>query len=76
MGVGVIASISHLLVTGALRHAPASTVAPLQYLEIIAATLLGLWIFKDLPDTQTFFGIGVIVASGLYVIWRERLSQS
>ncbi|KMW60733.1 putative membrane protein [Candidatus Rhodobacter oscarellae] len=70
-GVGVIASISHLCVSGALRFAPASTVAPLQYLEIIAATGLGYMIFADLPDTQTFVGIAIIISSGLFVIWRE-----
>ncbi|MEL7114894.1 MAG: DMT family transporter [Pseudomonadota bacterium] len=75
IGVGIIASISHLFVTGALRFAPASTVAPLQYLEIIAATLLGYLIFSDLPDAQTILGVAIIVASGLFVIWRERLAK-
>jgi len=75
-GVGIIASISHLLVTGALRFANASTVAPLQYLEIIAATGLGYLIFSDLPDSQTIIGVLIIVASGLYVIWREHKTRA
>ena len=71
-GVGLTASVSHLFVSYALKFAPAATIAPLQYLEIVAATLLGLAIFGDLPDAQTFAGIAVIVASGLYVFMRER----
>ena len=71
IGVGITASVTHLMLTGALRNAPAGTVAPLQYLEIIAATAFGYWIFADFPDTQTFVGIAIIVSSGLFVIWRE-----
>jgi len=45
---------------------------PLQYLEIVAATALGYWIFSDLPNALSFAGIALIVASGLYVFFRER----
>jgi len=71
-GVGVTASITHLMVSAALRFAPAATIAPLQYLEIISATGLGYLIFADLPDAQTLLGIVIIMASGLFVILRER----
>jgi len=56
----------------ALSLAPASLLAPLQYLEIVAATALGYWIFSDLPNALSFAGIALIVASGLYVFFRER----
>jgi len=72
IGVGVVATASHLMISFALKFAPAATLAPLQYLEIIAATALGFAIFDDLPDRQTFAGIALIVASGLYVFLRER----
>ncbi|NCO22328.1 MAG: DMT family transporter [Rhodobacterales bacterium] len=72
LGVGIVASVSHLLISFALKFAPAATIAPLQYLEIVAATVLGLLVFDDLPDRQTFVGIALIVASGLYVFLRER----
>jgi len=71
-GVGVTASITHLMVSAALRFAPAATIAPLQYLEIISATTLGYLIFADLPDKQTLLGIAIIMSSGLFVILRER----
>ncbi len=75
LGVGLLASLSHLMISGALRFAPAASIAPLQYLEIISATALGYLIFADLPDRQTMLGIAIIIGSGLFVILREGRSQ-
>src|SRR6056297_158263 len=72
LGLGVIATLSHVCISFALSLAPASLLAPLQYLEIVGATLFGYLIFSDLPDAMTFAGIALIVASGLYVFLRER----
>ena len=71
-GVGLIATASHVCISFALKLAPASVLAPIQYLEIVGATGLGYLLFRDLPDALTFFGIGLIVSSGLYVFVRER----
>ena len=75
LGVGITASASHLMISGALRYAPAATIAPLQYLEIVTASILGYLIFADLPDAQTLLGIAIIMASGIFVILRERRDQ-
>ncbi len=75
LGVGLTACASHLMISGALRYAPAATIAPLQYLEIVTATILGYLIFADLPDAQTLLGIAIIMASGIFVILRERRDQ-
>lgn len=73
-GVGFWAAVSHMCMTYALRYAPASTLAPLHYLEIVVAVSLGYLIFGDLPNRMTLMGIVIIVASGLYVIHRERIT--
>lgn len=73
-GVGAASAVSHMLVTLALRFAPSATLAPLNYLEIVSAVVLGFLVFGDFPTTATWVGIAVIVASGLYVIHRERAS--
>jgi drug/metabolite transporter (DMT)-like permease len=73
-GVGLWAAVSHMCMTYALRYAPASTLAPLHYLEIVVAVTLGYLIFGDLPNRMTMMGIVIIVASGLYVIHRERIT--
>ncbi len=72
LGVGVTATIAGVLGVYAYRAAPASTLAPLQYLEIVSATIFGWWVFGDLPDALKWLGIGIIISSGLYIIWRER----
>ncbi|MCA1439608.1 DMT family transporter [Ensifer sp. IC4062] len=72
LGVGVSATISGVLGVYAYRAAPASVLAPLQYLEIVSATIFGWLVFGDLPDALKWLGIAIIIGSGLYIIWRER----
>jgi drug/metabolite transporter (DMT)-like permease len=71
-GVGLAATVSHMAITYALKFAPAATLAPLHYLEIVSAALFGYLVFGDFPGAMTWAGIALIVASGLYVIHRER----
>ncbi len=59
------------MMTQAFRVAPAVIVAPLDYTAIIWATIFGWMVWNEVPDTIAFVGAGVIIASGLYVIWRE-----
>ncbi len=73
--LGVVATLSHVCISFALSLAPASVLAPLQYIEIVGATFFGYYIFGDLPDGLTFVGIALIVGSGLYVFVRERALQ-
>lgn len=75
-GVGVAATISHMFMTYALKLAPSATLAPLHYLEIVSAATLGYLVFGDFPNALTWAGIGVIVASGLYIIHRERVTAA
>lgn len=74
--LGVIATGGHFLIVLAFRRAPASLLAPLQYLEIVSATLLGFLIFGDFPTALTWLGVALIVGSGLFVIWRGRAAKT
>lgn len=76
LGVGAASAVAHGMMTVALRLAPSATLAPLEYLEIVTAAVLGWLVFGDWPDLVTWAGIAVIVASGLYVIHRERVTAS
>jgi drug/metabolite transporter (DMT)-like permease len=69
--IGLLATFGHLMVVQAFRAAPASLLAPFQYLEIVSATILGYALFGDFPDPWKWLGIAIIVASGVYVFWRE-----
>ena len=71
IGVGSVASISHIFVVYGLKYAPASAVAPILYLEIVSAALLGYFIFDDIPDILSIFGLLIIISSGIYIFMRE-----
>lgn len=70
--LGLLGTLAHLFLTWSLRFAPASTLAPMQYLEIPMATLVGYLIFGELPDGLAAAGIAVTIAAGLYIVARER----
>ena len=72
IGIGLLGTLGHLLMTWSLRFAPSATLAPMQYLEIPFATLLGLLVFGELPNATALLGIALIVAAGLFIILRER----
>jgi drug/metabolite transporter (DMT)-like permease len=68
---GTIGLGAHFCMFHAFRLADASLLAPINYTRIIASVLLGYLIFGDLPDTYTVVGGAIIVASGLFIIYRE-----
>lgn len=70
--VGLLGTVGHLLMTWSLKFAPSATLAPMQYLEIPFATLIGWALFKDLPNGLAAIGIGITVGAGLYIIFREQ----
>ncbi len=47
----------------------------MDYSSLLWATLLGWWLFDTFPTETTWFGAPVIVASGLYILWRERVRR-
>jgi drug/metabolite transporter (DMT)-like permease len=70
--IGVFAASGHLLVVRAFQLAPASILAPFQYVEIVMAVTVGLLFFGDFPSLSKWFGIAIIIGSGIYVFIRER----
>lgn len=75
LALGLLGTGAHLLLTWSLRFAPTATLAPMQYIEIPFATLVGYVVFADLPDGLAAVGIAITTASGLYVIHRERSTR-
>ncbi len=72
VALGAISALGHVMIAFAFTQAPASQLAPFQYLEIISATLLGYVVFQDFPDALSWLGTAIIVCAGLYVFVRER----
>jgi len=69
--LGLLGGMGQLFLTSALRFAPVSVVVPFDYSQLIWAVLLGWALFGTHPTAATWAGAAVIVASGLYTIYRE-----
>ena len=74
--IGVVGVIAHFAVIKAFVAAPATTVAPYNYTTIVWATVFGFVVFGDRPDPWTLIGAAVIVGSGLYIYYRERIVRA
>jgi S-adenosylmethionine uptake transporter len=66
--MGLVGTVLSIL---SYRLAEAVIAAPMQYSQIVWATIYGALIFKDRPDAPTLIGAGIVIASGLYVVFRE-----
>ncbi len=71
VGIAVLAAIAEVCVIKALELAMAVVVAPVQYTLMIWGTFYGFVVFNQLPDLWTWIGAAIIIASGLYTLWRE-----
>lgn len=74
--VGLVACGCFMLVTKALSLAPASLLAPFQYSAILWASILGWIIWLDEPTPLIILGNAIIIASGLFVLYRERVLKA
>ena len=73
--MGLVATVGHLLIVWAATNAAASVLAPFQYTEIISSVILGYLVFNDLPAKSTVLGVSIIVACGVYLFHRERITD-
>lgn len=72
--LGVMGGCGHYLLIRAFRRAPAATLAPFVYVQLIWAGVLDLLVFGHVPDAPTWLGVLLIAAAGLSVVVRERLN--
>lgn len=68
--VAVTASFAHWLIFMATTRASAADIAPMTYVQLLTALLLGIFIFGDWPDMTSLAGSAIIIASGL-LLWRK-----
>jgi drug/metabolite transporter (DMT)-like permease len=72
IAIGLLGGIAHVILTESYRYAPASVIAPFDYAAIIFAFLLGYAMFGEVPTGVVVIGAAIVVAAGLFVLWRER----
>ena len=73
--IGVLASIGHFTLIRAYDYANATGLAPFFYTQLVWVMLLGWLVFGDFPDGWSLLGTGIIVASGIYLVGRQRLTM-
>jgi drug/metabolite transporter (DMT)-like permease len=69
---GVLGGLGHQLLALAYRYAPATVIAPFLYQQVFYMALIGYVFFGDVPDLGVWLGAGIVIASGLYLFYRER----
>lgn len=69
--IGLTGGVGQIALTASLKYAPVSTVVGMDYAALVWSTLYGWLIWAVLPGPWTWIGAPVIVASGLYIAWRE-----
>jgi drug/metabolite transporter (DMT)-like permease len=74
--IGVFGSTGHYLLIAAHRLAPASLISPFMYTQLVWAITLGYLVFHDVPNVWTLTGASIVIASGLYLLNRERKRHS
>ena len=74
-GTGLFGAVGHWLLTVAHRLAPASILMPFTYSQILWVVLLSYVVFHDVPSATTLLGAGIVIASGLYLLYRERVRR-
>lgn len=70
LGLGVCAGVGHYIFTAAHRYAPVSTLAPLSYVQLVFAGILGWLVFGHVPTPLSILGMTVVVAAGLLITLR------
>lgn len=71
LALGCLGGAGQIFLTASLRYAPVSVVVPFDYLQLLWAVLLGWLLFASRPPATTWAGAAVIIASGLYTLYRE-----
>jgi drug/metabolite transporter (DMT)-like permease len=69
--VGILSVVAQLFTITGYRLAPAAVIAPMQYSQILWATAFGVIFFAEQPDAYVAVGAAFIIASGLFIVWRE-----
>jgi drug/metabolite transporter (DMT)-like permease len=71
VGAGLLGGVGQILLTESYRHAETSVIAPFEYVSMVLALVLGYLIFEEVPTGTMLAGAALIVAAGLFIIYRE-----
>lgn len=77
LAFGITVGVSgYYAIVAAMRVGDVATVTPFRYTRLIFAMILGILVFGERPDAPTLIGAAIVIASGLYTLWREKAARS
>ena len=68
---GFFGGFGQILVTQSYRYAETGTLAPFEYTSVVLSLVLGIWLFNETPTSATLIGSAIVVAAGIFIIYRE-----
>jgi drug/metabolite transporter (DMT)-like permease len=71
--IGACGALGHWLLILAHKRCPASVLAPFYYAQLLSAVVIGAVVFDEAPDRWTLVGGSIVIGSGLYLLYRERV---
>ncbi|MGE5766374.1 MAG: EamA family transporter, partial [Bacteroidota bacterium] len=71
IAVGLLGGVGQILMTVAFKHGDIALIAPLEYTAMIWATLFGYLFWSEIPGLNIWLGVAVVMASGLFILFRE-----
>lgn len=75
LGISVFGIGAYYLITAAMRVGEVSVVTPFRYSRIVFAVIISVTIFNEQIDSLMLLGIALVIASGLYTMWRENIRR-
>ena len=72
---GFIGGVGQIFLTSCYRYADVSTIAPFEYVSLAISLTIGWFVFSDVPTVQMLIGAAIVVAAGLFIIWREHQAR-
>ena len=71
--MGLVGTLGMSMITQGYRHAPAAVIAPFDYSVLVWGVILGWIIWRDVPAPNVWIGSAILIASGLYIVYRETI---
>lgn len=71
ISIGLLGGVGQILMTSAFKHADVAVVAPFEYTAMLWASLLGFFIWGEVPGLNIWVGVAIVMASGLFILFRE-----
>lgn len=75
-GALIFALVAYYAVTAAMRIGDIPVVTPFRYTRLVFALVLAFFVFGEVPDMWTLIGAAIVIATGLYTLWRERVAAA